>query len=387
MIYVNDHIKTILKHFFILVNILVFALNAVTLNRYSNCDCSHFNNRLKTTFQKINTMSERKATIHDVAKVAGVSYQTVSRVINASPNVADDTRARVNAAIRTLKFQPNRVARTLITGRSRTLQLVNYNIHSPILGPILNIADRVGYRIVFSTPTNKDLRDEIADLAANQIDGFLLLTGELELTYDELREIANGIPFVVLDADLGPEAPCVLIDQHHGIRILVEHLIELGHRHFAEIRGPEKYFDSSARHESYETTLSKHGIPRGPVGRSKNFTPQTGYEAAQQLLDSGAYFTALVCANDQTAFGAMRALREHGLRVPEDVSVTGFDNDLSSDFFTPSLTTVVQDYWTLASQSLEHLISLINAPDTPPYRRVLYPRLIVRESTGPAKES
>jgi LacI family transcriptional regulator len=328
---------------------------------------------------------EKKATIHDVAKLAGVSYQTVSRVINASPRVAAETRERVMEAIRTLKFQPSQVARALISGRSRTLQLINFNPYTPLVGPLIMESERIGYRMVFSTPQKKDIREEIATLSAHQIDGFLLLTQRLDVTYEEIKESANDVPFVVLDADIGPEAPCVLIDQHHGIRLLVEHLLEMGHRQFAEIIGPATYYDAWARRQSYETTLREHGLPLGPVALSGHFTAEEGYQAAKQILQTGQPFTALVCVNDQSAVGAIHALRERGLRVPQDVSVTGFDDDLTSAHISPPLTTARQDYDALARQSLEHLLTLINQPDTPPYRRVLYPRLIIRESTAPPK--
>jgi LacI family transcriptional regulator len=330
-------------------------------------------------------MKEKKATIHDVARMAEVSYQTVSRVINASPNVADDTRSRVLQAIQTLKFQPNRVARALTTGRSRTLQFINYSPAHPIMGEILYKARETDYRVVFSSPAFDDLRREITELVSNQIDGFLLLAPHLELTYNELRELAQGIPFVALDANIGPDAPCVLLDQHYGMRLLVEHLVALGHRHFAEIIGPGQFYDSNARHEAYVETLGRYGIDTGPSAVSTHFTAATGYHAAREILATGQHFTALMCANDQSAFGAMRALREHGLRVPEDVSVTGFDNDPVSAYYAPGLTTIQQDYGELARQSLEHLIQLIDHPETPPYRRVLTPRLIIRQSTTAPK--
>lgn len=160
----------------------------------------------------------------------------------------------------------------------------------------------------------------------------------------------------------------------------VEHLIDLGHEHIAEIRGPLDVLDANMRHEAWLATLGEHGLRPGPseVG---NFRAAGGYAAMVRLLDRGERFTGVFAANDEMALGAIHALHERGLEVPQDVSVVGFDNVEQTPFFAPPLTTVFQDFHTMGELVIEYLVALIEKPSTPHYQRVLTPELIVRQST------
>jgi DNA-binding LacI/PurR family transcriptional regulator len=161
-----------------------------------------------------------------------------------------------------------------------------------------------------------------------------------------------------------------------------QHLIDLGHRDICEVSGPLHWYGAVARHDSWRATLKAAGIAPG-MSIEGDWTAVSGYAAAQKLIEANAKFTALVVGNDQMALGAMRALRQYQYRIPDDVSVVGFDDIPEAICFEPPLTTVRQDFEALASQSVEYLVDLIQHPDMPLQQRVLYPALILRQSTRP----
>lgn len=326
----------------------------------------------------------KRATLHDVARLADVSYQTVSRVVNGSPDVASHTRLRVLRAIRKLDYRPNRAARSLITGRTNVLQVITYDFYANgTFSSIYWSTKELGYNLGLSAlnehSTPEDVRDLMDELAARSVDGILILTPLVEPTASELRRLSRGIPFVQLGADPGPAVPSVLIDQRYGVQQVVKHLRELGHRRIAEISGPLGLHDGRARHEAGLIAAQAHGLEIVAFVEG-NFSSASGYQATRQLLAEGCEFSALMCGNDQMALGARHALHEHGRRVPHDISLVGFDDDAFAAYLDPPLTTVRQDYGALGRQSVEYLVTLINEPQTPPHQRTLYPELVVRES-------
>jgi LacI family transcriptional regulator len=333
----------------------------------------------------------KPATLHDVARLANVSYQTVSRVINDTPTVAASTRERVLKAIRELDYMPNRAARTLITGRSNTLQLISFNIDftDPLHYLILEARDS-GYHLGVSTlrdPKDMDeLKYHVNDLNSRLVDGYLLFGPEFELDYESLNVIFRSTPFVQIGANPCPMIPAVLFDQRYAIQQVMKHLLDLGHNQIAELHGPLSIYDARARHETYLESMKTAGLPAGPIFPT-DFTPQGGYDAAQRLLETRKSFTAIVCGNDSVALGVLRAVHEKGIRVPQDVSVVGFDDSRDVTFYEPPLTTIRQDYTAQSRQAIQYLISLIETPETPRYQQVIYPQLILRESTGSAQGS
>ena len=194
----------------------------------------------------------------------------------------------------------------------------------------------------------------------------------------------GNIPFIQIDTKPQPGIASVAIEQVYGSKLAVEHLIELGHRQIAEISGPMNWYDAIMRHQSWVDTIEQHGL-FSEMSVEGNWSSQSGYEAVRSLLRRGAKFTGLVVANDQMALGAIAALDEHGLRIPEDVSVVGFDDIPESAYFLPALTTVHQNFEALGEQSVDYLVALIKNPETPIHQRVLYPELIIRKSTAPVK--
>jgi len=332
--------------------------------------------------------AKRPATLWDVAALAGVSHQTVSRVVNDRPNVAAPTRARVLAAIDALGYLPNVAARNLVTRKSLTVGIASYgnNFFGPsqMLAHIETSFRERGYALTLSTMptlTPDGLAAAIQDLRARAVDGIVMITPMITTDLETVRSACNGVPFVMVDIDIGLAAPSVVIDQRRGGQLAAEHLLRLGHDKIALIRGPRSWTGSMLRHAGFTEALSRHGIAPALSGTG-DWTPASGYQVATALLHKRTPFTALVAANDEMALGAIRALHEHGLRVPEDVSVIGFDDTPSSAFFEPPLTTVRQDFTALGVDAAEYLIEQIDHPERPAKQRVLEPQLVVRRSTA-----
>lgn len=329
----------------------------------------------------------KRITLDDVAQRAGVSSQTVSRVVNNHPYVSDDTRRRVLNAIHELNYRPNRAARNLATRRSCMIGIITYGL--PYYGPaqmvnnVEQTAKTRGYGVSLSTISGMsldDIRAAMDNLGDRSVDGLVLITPVIGLNYEDLAHACGGVPFVQIDTQLGAQVPSVVIDQHFGEQLATQHLIALGHHDICEISGPLNWHGAQARHASWAETLNAAGLVPGPSVEG-DWSAQSGYDAAQRLVAESAIFTALVVANDQMALGAIRALHEHGMQVPDDVSVVGFDGIPESAYFEPPLTTIQQNFAALGEQSVEYLIGLIENPDMPLHQRVLYPQLVVRQST------
>jgi LacI family transcriptional regulator len=329
----------------------------------------------------------RRTTLYDVARRSGVSYQTVSRVINQHPSVSDETRERVQRAIIELDYRPNRAAQSLAGTKSRTLAMVTYGLNN--YGPaqmVINIEQAcraAGYDLIFTNVADHHLttlNGSIEYIRRWDMDGLLLITPVEGLSYDHLAAMFGNIPVALIGTRMGSSAPSVVVDQMAGTRQITTHLIELGHTHICEISGPPQWFDAQERHESWLETLQSHGLTPG-ASIMGDWSAKSGYAAARTLLTSGERFTALVVANDQMAMGAIHALREHGLSVPHDISVAGFDDIPEAAFFGPPLTTIRQDFAKLGRQGVEHLIQRINNPGHHSKQDVITPQLIVRQST------
>ena len=326
----------------------------------------------------------KQATLRDIADRVGVSYQTVWRVVNDHPNVAEATRSRVLQAVQELDYRPHRAAQMLTTGRSYILQLVIFEYgHSDRLPAILHWAREYGYSLVVTElevpPTVAAVRSVLTE-TSQMIDGLLFLMPYPDLTYEDLTDLCQGRPFVVVNAKLGSKMPSVVFDQWNGARLAVNYLIDLGHREIAEISGPLDHFDGAMRHRAWEVFLGNNGLEPS-LTAAGDFTVCSGYTCAKQILAQKRSFTALFAGNDLMALGALRALHEAGLRVPQDVSVVGFDDLAIAAYFDPPLTTMRQDFGALGRESVEYLVSRIENSDVSIQQRVLSPELVIRKST------
>jgi len=329
--------------------------------------------------------ARRRAVMADVAKLAGVSHQTVSRVLNGAEHVRPETRSRVLDAMRMLDYHPNAVARALVTGRSRTLGVVSfdttlYGPASTLLG-IERAAHAQGYYVSIVSMTSLDrdsLIDALGRLGRQGVDGILIIAPLVEAVR-ALGTVRSEVPIVALEAGPDEAVPVIAVDQVCGARAAVEHLLSLGHGTVHHIAGPTDFQEAIHRVEGWRAALAQVGAPAHEplVG---DWSAASGYELGRRLLET-ADPTAIFVANDQMALGVLRALHESGRALPGDVSVVGFDDIPEAAFFLPPLTTVRQDFTEMGERALHVMLERLLG-DTEPKRVVIAPELIVRASTA-----
>lgn len=332
--------------------------------------------------------NSRKVTILDVAKACGVSSQTVSRVVNNSPNVSPRTRRQVLKAIQTLGYHPNQLARGLKTHRSSILEVITFGVETYIPRELIVAMGRAaiahGYSLMFTDIPQDDPEEEkrlYAHLNSGLCEAAIITAPVESQLFDKISADPPLLPMIQIRNKRGSTASSVMIDQYHGSRLATQHLLDLGHRQIAEISGPLNFHEAYTRHIAFGETLQASGLTPVDSVEAMEWMPKDGYLAAQRLLERGARFTGLIVSNDYLALGAMLALSERGLRVPDDVSIVGFDDTPESAYYRPPLTTVRQDYEALGYESIHYLVELIRYPETPAHQRVLMPQLIVRQST------
>ncbi|HEY5895609.1 MAG TPA: LacI family DNA-binding transcriptional regulator [Chthoniobacterales bacterium] len=332
--------------------------------------------------------SVRNATLDDVAARCGVSYQTVSRVANGSPLVADKTRARVLEAISELNYRPNLAARRLATQRSNLIGMVGTKVTyygpSQVMISVEESAKRRGHNLMFAAlerSSDSELSAAIDSFCEHQVAG-LVIAVRAKGRIDLIRKLCRGVPFVTLGAGVPPDVPTVVVDEKHGVRLATQHLIDLGHKQIAYIAGPRGWLASRDRRQAWTQTMRSAGLEPGPCEEG-DWSAESGYEAAIRLLDSSSSrFTAIMVANDHMALGALRALHAKGLHVPGQLSVVGFDDLPESQFFQPPLTTVHHDFAWQGERCVEMLFRAINREAAEPTRQVQRPGLVIRESTA-----
>jgi DNA-binding LacI/PurR family transcriptional regulator len=321
----------------------------------------------------------------DVARAAGVSQKTVSRVINNEPYVRPDVRDRVLSAARHLGYRRNSAARALISGRSHRIGAVS--LGSPMYGPgsiliaLQRAADSAGYSFVVATT-----REGESQAVQRAVDGLLEQGVEgivLSEPIDERTEVRCPVPVVTLGRMPGLRGDDVMVTGIEGAvagRMATEHLLSLGHRTVWHVAGPQAWYAAAERLAGWRQALEAHGAPQPPVLMG-DWMPASGHAAGQMLARTDA--TAVFVANDDMATGVLRALADAGRDVPSDVSVVGFDDIPAAAFLRPRLTTIRQDFDALASTGLELLVGrLEDLPDTGDAPPDVH-RLVIRESTGP----
>jgi LacI family transcriptional regulator len=320
-----------------------------------------------------------------VASAAGVSAATVSRILNGTAIVSDDKRAAVDEAIARLGFVPNPVARGLAGGRTLSIGVVTQAIDSPFYGGALRgIEDTLsaaGYSPLFVSGQWSATHEArcIDALRSRRVDGIIVLTGRLSDA--ALADTARALPVVVTGRSLkAPDLYALDFDNFDGARLATHHLLTMGHRRIAFISGDLKHPDGKERLRGYRSALEAAGLDYEPgLVMPGNFTEASGLAAVERLIDSREPFTAIFAANDQMAFGAGLGLHRRRLRVPDDVSLVGFDDLASSVYSIPPLTTVhhpVYEHGQLAAQALLQLLA-----GEVPTLALPVPRLMVREST------
>ncbi|MFZ0248668.1 MAG: LacI family DNA-binding transcriptional regulator [Acidimicrobiales bacterium] len=327
----------------------------------------------------------RPAVMADVAAQAGVSVMTVSRVLNGFTGVTDETRQRVEEAVTSLGYHANTAARVLAGGSSRTLGVMAVETEqfgpSRMLFGIEAAAREAGHALSFVTlsRSGNDMASTLHRLRASHVQG-VIVVAPVRRVVEAATQIDGDLPLVVVGGDPAIGAPTVTIDQVEGARLATRHLLDLGHRMVHHVTGPQTWIDATARMRGWSDAHRTYPAQRGR-SVAGDWTARRGYEAGQRLARD-ADVTAVFAANDQTALGVIRGLHDAGRRVPEDVSVVGFDDTPESGFFLPPLTTIRQDFDEVGRRSVELLLSL--ADGDPVDRHVVVPaELVVRESTAP----
>ncbi|HVO69248.1 MAG TPA: substrate-binding domain-containing protein [Aggregatilineaceae bacterium] len=327
------------------------------------------------------------AGIKDVARSASVSVSTVSHVVNGTRHVTPETTARVRQAIEELGYHPNSVARSLRRGKTHTLGLLVPDNSNPFFAEVARVVEDEGfiegYSVILCNSSGSEAREKIyVDvLLSKQVDGLIFIASSTRLT--GLRRVLNAkVPVVVVDREIPSSSVThILVDQWRGGYIAGEYLVKLGHHQIAVITGPDATTSSAQRLQGFNHSLSNRGISldehRVMAG---DFRFAGGQEAIRELLARGLKFTAVFAANDLMAMGAINTLHGVGLRIPEDVSVMGFDDIPYAATALPPITTIAQPIEELGRLSVHALIEQIRLPDHPPQGTVLMPHLVVRES-------
>jgi DNA-binding LacI/PurR family transcriptional regulator len=335
---------------------------------------------------KTSMRGRRAPVMSDVGRLAGVSHQTVSRVINGSLHVRPETRDRVLWAMRELNYRPNSVARALVTGRSKTLGVVTFD--TTLYGPATTLygveraAHEAGYFIIATSLKAMDrssVPEAIERLRRHGVDGILVITPQEQSAEALLHAPAGDTPLVAVEAGPTQAVPVVAIDQHAGAAMATQHLLDLGHRTVWHITGPTDFLESQQRTHGWRTTLEASGAdaPEPLIG---DWSPRAGYELGRRLTAEPS-LTAIFVANDQMALGVLRAMHEAGRKVPEELSIVGFDDIPEAAYFAPPLTTVRQDFDDMGSRSVRLLLQMLETGQAPPTPAAVQPQLILREST------
>ncbi|MBW0000869.1 MAG: substrate-binding domain-containing protein [Verrucomicrobia bacterium] len=329
----------------------------------------------------------QSTTLYAVAKATGVSHQTVSRVVNGSPHVAERTRDRVLKAIKALNYHPNQIARQLVRQRSRLIGVISYGTRLYGPGHVLTSVDKAardaGYQVLLTGVASVErcvLREATQQLLAHRVAG-ILVNVPLEVRFSELEFGLRGLPFLTLDACTSRPFPTIQFDHRKGSYLITRHLLELGHRRLAYLAGDKTWVCGRMRWQGWIDALAERRLHPGPSVEA-DWSSEGGYTNVRKLLADQRKFTAVVAANDQLALGAIAALKDAGVRVPAQVSVTGFDDMPEARFFRPALTTVRIDFEKIGELAVRSLLTWIEQGLTDAQHVDIAPELIVRDSSA-----
>ncbi|WP_353941152.1 LacI family DNA-binding transcriptional regulator [Streptomyces sp. HUAS MG91] len=330
----------------------------------------------------------RGASMADVARVAGVSSQTVSRVSNGFSGVNEETRERVLAAMRELDYRPNSAARALKRGQFHTIGVITFTLSTTgnvrTLEGIATSAAQEGYAVTLmpvAVPTQDEVRGAFTRLGELAVDAVIVIM-EVHLLDSGRLTLPPHVQVVVVDSDAGDRFAVVDTDQAGGTRDAVRHLLDLGHGTVWHLAGPSDSYAAQRRTAAWRRALEDAGRPVPEPARG-DWSAESGYRAGLELAGHPDC-TAVFAANDQMALGLLRALNERGRRVPDDVSVIGFDDIPESGSFLPPLTTVHQDFGEVGRRCVESALRQVRQGAAERGTTLVPTRLVVRESTGPA---
>ncbi|NOT04932.1 MAG: LacI family DNA-binding transcriptional regulator [Anaerolineales bacterium] len=337
----------------------------------------------------------KRVTIKDVAQAAGVSTQTVSRVMNKFSYVSGETRQRVEDVVEQLGYRPSTLARSLSQQRSYTLGVVTFGLKyigpARTLNGVADKADELGYMLLMKELDNFNtnrIDDVIDSLLARQVDGIVWVAPEIGDNHTWVEERMNKIPVPVLFLAMQPRngISSVATDNYQGAVLAIQHLLDCGRKNIGHISGPLSWWEADERKRGWKETLSAAGFDvcekRCAEG---NWSSSSGEQAFIQLLDSFPEMDAVFVANDQMALSVLRESHRRGINVPEELAVIGFDNIPESAYFHPSLTTISQDLQLLGEQAVQNIVEMIQARQEnrpiPAQSIFIQPTLVIRESS------
>jgi DNA-binding LacI/PurR family transcriptional regulator len=327
----------------------------------------------------------RPAVMADVARLAGVSHQTVSRVLNEHPSVRPSTRERVLAAIQAVDYRRNSAARALVTRRSHTIGVVSFD--TTLYGPASTLygveqaARQAGYFVTVAslkTINRRTVHEALNRLAEQAVEGLVVIAPQRDAA-EAVAELPHDVPVVAVEGGSGPGFPVVCVDQAEGARLVTRHMLDQGAPTVWHIAGPVDWLEAEGRVQGWRAALAQAGAPVPELMRG-DWSPSSGYAAGQQIARQ-AGLRAVFVANDQMALGVLRAFHEIGVRVPGDVLVAGFDDVPEAAYFTPPLTTVRQDFTAVGRRSIDLLLRQIVDGVGGEQRAVVAPELVIRQST------
>jgi len=336
-------------------------------------------------------VKKRNITMQDVANEVGISAATVSHVINQSRYVSEDLKRKVQAAIEELGYQPNGVARSLRAQKTSSIGLIIPNNANPFYAEVVRGVEKVAYQQGYSVilcNSDRDIEREVRYtelLLHRRVDGILFVGAWVGDQLEHLEKaVKRGLPIVAVDRNVaGLPISTIMADNEHGGKLATQYLLDQGHRRIACIGGSPQRTPNARRVAGYFQALAGKGIrPDESVVKRANFTFEGGYAAANELLTQNANISAIFASNDLMAIGTMRSALDQGLRVPDDVSIIGFDNIQVTEYTNPPLTTVDHAMVEMGEKAAEILLDLCNSGEIFVSHELIVPKLVIRKSVA-----
>ena len=332
----------------------------------------------------------KPASIYDVAKLAGVSHQTVSRVINNAENIREETRQKVLDAMASLKYQPNRAARSLATARSKLIGVLTSDagiFSAENLRLAIDTETRAEGYFAVAVRVDGDSEDSI-ESAVKQlkqlgVEAIIVIAPQTRVV-DVVKLIDPKMPMVTIDFIDRPDVFSVSIDNYSGARVATRHLIQNGHKRILHIAGPANQYESAERYRGYQDEMLASGL-RPLKAVQGDWTAETGFNIGNALVKKNRNYTAIFACNDNIALGLLHAFTAKGLHVPKELSIIGFDDAPESAYFTPPLTTMHQDFGVIGRRAVALLFEeLAGVPNI--RREQVLPTLTIRKSVAAISE-